>query len=173
MKNKLLIINSFVLLFFASCKKNFLDRQPLDQYSESSLWTSASDVEAALNGCYKGWESGSWIFYFDCASDNAFNPYPWEGFQMQGNMGLLTPTNTGYDKWNFNTIQKCNWFLASVEKTTIDEGLKKRTEAEARFLRAYEYFIMSQLYGDVPLITTNISTEEANVVTRNSKEEVV
>lgn len=173
MKNKLIIINSLALLFFASCKKDFLDRQPLDQYSETSLWTSASDVEAALNGCYKGWESGSWIFYFDCSSDNAFNPYPWEGYQMQGNMGLLTSTNTGVSKWNFNTIQKCNWFLASVEKTSIDENLKKRTIAEARFLRAYKYFIMSQLYGDVPLITTNISTEEANVVTRNSKEEVV
>jgi hypothetical protein len=54
----------------------------------------------------------------------------------------------------------------------MDEALKTSMKAEARFLRAYKYFIMSQLYGDVPLITSNISTEEANKVNRNSKDEV-
>jgi starch-binding outer membrane protein, SusD/RagB family len=173
MKNKLIIIGSVLISLCCSCEKNFLDRQPLDQYSETSLWTSASDAEAALNGCYKGWESGSWLFYIDCASDNAFNPYPWEGYSMMGNMSQLSPNNTGDHKWDFRTIQKCNWFLANVDKTPMDEGLKKRMIAEARFLRAYRYVQMSQLYGDVPLIITNISTEESNELTRNSKQEVV
>ena len=77
----------FIMLAFAlsSCKKDFLDLQPLDEYSETSLWTSVEDAEAALNGCYNGWESGEWIYYIDCASDNAFNPYPWEGYSMMGN----------------------------------------------------------------------------------------
>lgn len=174
MKNKfIIVIYSLSTVLCWSCKKDFLDRQPLDQYSESSLWSSAKDAEAALNGCYNGWESGTWLFYMDCASDNAFNAYPWEGYIMLGNTGLLTPTNTGNDKWNFNTIQKCNWFLANVDKTPMDDDLKKRMQAEARFLRAYKYFIMSQLYGDVPLITTNISTEQANIVTRTSKDSVI
>jgi hypothetical protein len=173
MKNKLIIFCSAVIALCCSCNKDFLDREPLDQYSESSLWTSASDADAALNGCYKGWESGSWIFYMDCASDNAFNPYPWEGYAMMGNMQLLSSNNTGNNKWNFQTIQKCNWFLANVDKTPMDETLKKRMTAEARFLRAYKYVVMSQLYGDVPLITTNISTAEANEIQRTSKAEVV
>jgi hypothetical protein len=173
MKNKLVILGSILISLCCSCEKNFLDRQPLDQYSETSLWTSASDAEAALNGCYKGWESGSWLFYIDCASDNAFNPYPWEGYQELGNMSLLSPTNPGNGKWSFETIQKVNWFLANVDKTPMDETLKNRMKAEARFLRAYRYVQMSQLYGDVPLITTNISTTEANEIARNSKQEVV
>src|SRR5665647_171373 len=162
MKNKFIIIFGLASLLCNSCKKGFLDRGPLDQYSESSLWTSANDAQAALNGCYSGWESGTWLFYMDCGSDNAVNPYPWEGYAMLGNMGLLTPTNTGNQKWNFQTIQKCNWFLESIGKTPMDDGLKSRMKAEARFLRAYKYFVMAQLYGDVPLITTNVSTEQAN-----------
>lgn len=173
MKNKLIILGSILISLCCSCEKNFLDRQPLDQYSESSLWTSAADAEAALNGCYRNWESGSWIFYIDCASDNAFNPYPWEGYSMMGNMSQLTPNNTGVSKWNFQTVQKCNWFLANVDKTPMDETLKKRMIAEARFLRAYKYVQMSQLYGGVPLLTTNIGTKEANELTRNTKQEVV
>ena len=137
-----------------SCDSDFLDRQPLDEYSESSLWTSAKDAEAALNGVYNRWEDGSWIFYVDCASDNAFNPYPWEGYSMMGNASQLTPNNTGVNKWNFSTIQKANWFLANVDKTPMDDALKARMKAEARFLRAYRYYQMSQLYGDVPLVST-------------------
>jgi hypothetical protein len=173
MKNKLFLISSFIILSIWSCKKDFLDREPLDQFSESSLWGSENDVLAALNGCYSGWESGSYIFYLDCASDNAFNPYPWEGYMQLGNAGLLSANNTGVNKWGFNTIQKCNWFLANIGKTTINEDLKKRTAAEARFLRAYQYFLLSQLYGDAPLITANLTTEEANAITRTPKAEVV
>ena len=165
----------FIMLAFAlsSCKKDFLDLQPLDEYSETSLWTSVEDAEAALNGCYNGWESGEWIYYIDCASDNAFNPYPWEGYSMMGNMVLLTPTNTGINRWNFNTIQKVNWFLANIDKVTMDDELKDRMKAEARFLRAYKYVIMTQAYGDVPLLTANITPEEANGIGRTPKAEVV
>ena len=173
MKYKFIFLYILASVFFTSCHKDFLDRRPLDQYSESTLWTSANDATAALNGCYSGWESGTWIFYMDCTSDNAFDPYPWEGYTMYGNPTLLTPTNTGVDKWNFRTIQKCNWFLASVDPTPMDATLKSRMKAEARFLRAYKYFIMSQLYGDVPLVTNNISTAEANLLKRTPKDSVI
>ncbi len=150
MKKCLIIAGSILLASLCSCTKHFLDRQPLDQYSETSLWTSASDARAALNGCYSGWESGTWIFYMDCGSDNAFDPYPWEGYSMYGNPVLLTPNNTGVDKWNFTTIQKCNWFLASIDKTPMDDSLKSQMKAEARFLRAYKYFVMSQPTATCP-----------------------
>jgi len=174
MKNKIIpILICIVVLFNYSCSKDFLDLQPNDQYTESALWTSAGDAQAALSGCYTDWENGWWVYYVDCASDNAFNPYPWEGFTMLGNGLLLTPNNPGDNKWKFTTIQRCNWFLAGIEKTPMDENLKKRMKAEARFLRAYRYFLMSQLYGDVPLMTTNITTELANSVARNPKAEVL
>jgi hypothetical protein len=38
----------------------------------------------------------------------------------------------------------------------------KRLKAEVRFLRAYEYFVLSQFYGAVPLVTRTLSLEEAN-----------
>lgn len=172
MKNILIIFYSFLAVIFCSCE-DFLDRQPLTDYSDAALWTSEKDASSALNGCYRSWESGPWVFYIDCGSDNAFSPYSSEGYQMYGNMSLLTPANVGNHKWNFATIQKCNWFLASIDKTPINEDLIKRMKAEARFLRAYKYFVMSQLYGDVPLMTTLVSSEEANTITRNSKADIV
>jgi hypothetical protein len=177
MKNKFVIIGSVLAVLFCSCKKNYLDRFPTDQYSNSSLWTSASDAAAALNGVYSKWENGiyaeGWLIRMDEGSDNAVCPYSWESYSMLGNQILLTPTNTGAGKWDYNTIQKCNWFLTNVDKTPMDESLKNRMKAEARFLRAYKYFIMSQLYGDVPLVTKNVTTSEANSFARTSKDSVL
>ncbi len=167
----------------SACSKKFLDREPTNAYSVGSLFTDSSDAIAAINGCYNGWnnpfsDSGpSWsdelnVQYMDCVSDNAYSQFPWEGFQAYGN-GFATATNGNQESlWNFVTIQKCNWFLENVDKAPIDTALKLRTEGEARFIRAYTYFVMSQLYGDVPLVTNNITTDQANVVTRTSKADV-
>ncbi len=46
-------------------------------------------------------------------------------------------------------------------------------KGEARFIRAYQFFQKSQLYGDVPLFTKILSTQEANTITRTPKAEVV
>ena len=171
MKKLIYILAGIILL--TSCKKDFLDRQPLDEYSESSLWSNAKDAQTALNGCYSGWEDADRIVYMDCASDNAYNQWPWEGYTALGNMQLLTPTNTGAGMWDFGTIQRCNWFLANVDVTPMDDNLKARMKAEARFLRAYKYFSAAQVYGDYPLVLKQLTTAEANEVKRTPKTEIM
>ena len=119
-------------------------------------------------------EDGQWVIYMDVASDNAHNPYPWEGWQEFGNMQLLTPNSWRLStKFSFRTITKCNWFLENIDKAPIDETLLARMKGEVRFIRAYEYFQRSQLFGDYPLITKMLTTEEANAVSRTPKAEVV
>lgn len=173
MRSIFLILSSLIILFMISCEKDVLDKQPLDEYSESSLWASESDAEGALNGIYDGWETANRIIYMDCASDNAYNQFPWEGYQEFGNAQLLTPTNPGAGRWDFTTIQRANWFLENVDQTPMEEDVKARMKAEARFLRAYQYFYSAQMYGDFPLVLTQITPEEANELTRNPKSEVV
>ena len=165
MKNRIYLI-ILLALVFGSCQKDLLNRTPMDSYSNNSLWTSQSDAEAALNGCYSGWENDYNVLYLDAASDNVYSQFPWEGYQDYGNGTVTSSDINSFDRWSYKTIQKCNWFLENVDKTPMDEDLKKRYKAEVRFLRSYEYFIMSQLYGDVPLVDHTVTTEEANTVTR-------
>ncbi|MDR0792924.1 MAG: RagB/SusD family nutrient uptake outer membrane protein [Chitinophagaceae bacterium] len=171
MKNRLYIV-LILSVAVCSCSKNFLDRQPLTQYSETSLWTGANDAIAACNAAYSNFEDGQWVVYMDVASDNAHDPYPWEGWQEFGNMQLLSP-NSGGGKYNFTNITTCNWFLANVDKTPMDETLLKRLKAEVKFIRAYQYFERTQLYGDFPLVTTMLTVAEANAVERTPKADVV
>ena len=172
-KNRFLILLG-LLIFIASSCEDYLDRQPLTEYSETTLWTGENDAVAACNACYSNFEDGQWVIYMDVASDNAHNPYPWEGWQEFGNMQLLTPNSWRLStKFSFRTITKCNWFLENIDKAPIDETLLARMKGEVRFIRAYEYFQRSQLFGDYPLITKMLTTEEANAVSRTPKAEVV
>ena len=77
-----------------------------------------------------------------------------------------------------------NMFLQEVEGQEFDE-LKHNEDYEdimaqfkyypyeARFLRAYFYFELAKRYGDIPLITTLLSEEEANMQKRTSFDEVI
>jgi len=93
MKRNILYILLFSAALQSACNKDFLDRKPLDAYSNSSLWTSQADAAAALSGCYKGWEGDYAIIYMDAASDNMYSQYPWEGYTAYGN-STVTPGNT-------------------------------------------------------------------------------
>lgn len=167
------IIILLVGVVFSACDDSFLDRYPLDVFSDSSLWSSVSDAEAALNGCYNNWEDGHRVIYMDVASDNEYNQFPWRNYTQLGNMQLLTPTNTGAHRWSFTTIQRCNWFLENIDKVSMDDSLRKQMKGEARFLRAYRYFIAQQLYGDFPLVTETLTPEQANLTTRDDKQVIV
>src|SRR5699024_10617117 len=168
MKNSLIILSLFLAVLLAGCQKNFLDRNPQDAYSNSSLCSSESDALAALNGCYSSWDDGYHVLYMDGVSDNVYSQYYWEGYTSLGN-GSASPSDTWIsDRWtpSYATVQKCNWFLENVDRTPMDETLKTRMKAEARFLRAYQYYTLTQLYGDVPLVTWTLSQDEANAVSR-------
>lgn len=172
MRNKISIIILLLPVLVGSCKKDFLDRQPLNEYSEATLWTGVNDATAAATACYANFENGQRVTYMDDASDNAHNPYPWEGWQQYGNPQLLSPNNTGLI-YNYTGITRCNWFLASIDKTPMPQELIDRMKGEVRFLRAYQFFQRSQLYGDFPLITKMLTVEEANTIERTPKAQVV
>lgn len=186
MTKRLFVYTILGLLVLSACKKNFLDRQPSDSLSNSSLFTDSSDVIAALNGCYSGWNNpisglqgwadGYNVIYLDGASDNVYSQYPWEGFQAYGNgsatPGGVSPNGNSDNLYNYVTIQKCNWFLANVTKAPIDNALLLRIQGEARFIRAYQYFMMAQLYGGVPLVTESLTPAQADAAQRTSKDSI-
>ena len=134
-----------VSLLFTACKKDFLTREPQDAYSNASLWTSANDASAALAGVYNGssvtyanevgWATATWMIYLDCASDNAYNQYPWEGFQAYGN-GSVNPSTGDASAYNYTGITRANFFLANIGKTPMDATLKANMIAQVRFIRA-------------------------------------
>src|SRR5690606_7392686 len=150
------------LIAFASCES--LDQAPLDTTNELAFWNTERETLYAVSGLYNGWEDGSQIFYMDCVSDNSNSDFPWEGFQALGN-GTASPTNSGNadSRYSYTHIRRANWILENIDQSPISEELREKFVGEVRTIRAYRYLDMAILFGDVPLITKTVTTDEALV----------
>lgn len=154
-----------------SCKKDFLERAPQDQLSQSTFWTTEKDAYAALNAIYgASLDYVETAIYNDGASDNAHAQYPWESNATTISLGdVNTGTNAG---WSFGDIRRVNYFLENVDKVSMKETLKERFKAEARFLRAMRYADLMNKFGAVPLVTKTLTIEES-YLGRTPKAEVL
>ena len=167
-----------VSMILGSCQKDFLERVPQDQLSESTFWTSEKDTYAALNAIYgASLDYVETSIYQDGATDNAHAQYPWESNATVIASGDVTTNLNGIlgyynGMWEFSTIRRANYFLENVDKVTLDAAAKERIKAEARFLRAMRYADLINYFGDVPLVTKTLELEES-YIGRTPKAEVL
>ena len=62
----------------------------------------------------------------------------------------------------YNTIYMCNAILEGVAgNTSLSPDTRDALEGESRFVRAFTYFYLTNLYGDVPLVTQTDYTVNA------------
>ncbi|SHE64504.1 Starch-binding associating with outer membrane [Fodinibius roseus] len=157
-----------------SCGDGFLDVTPKNSLSDNTFWQTEQDAELALAGLYENWETWSNIIYFDGMSDNAY--YPGWSHKIDGS---ASPTNLAESYWGdpysgdwfeYGRIRKYNNFLEKIENVSMDEATKERYKAEARFLRAYNYFYKVMMFGDMPLVTETLGPDA--VMARTPAEEV-
>lgn len=71
----------------------------------------------------------------------------------------------------YNMIYMINRALEGLENANINDDLRQDLRGQILFIRAYAYFYLTNLYGDVPLLLTSDYNTNA-ISPRNSKEEV-
>ena len=164
------MIAAVAALSTVSCS-DFLDTTPKDALSPKTTWKTEADADNFLTGCYDYWEDPTALLYWDCGSDFGYNNFEHEGFKSIGN-GTMTQGNPGWSFYDFGTIRRVNEFLDNVDKCSFSsDAVKEDMKAQARFIRAYRYFVMNWNYGGVPIIKNYANASEAQVP-RNSEEEV-
>ena len=100
--------------------------------------------------------------------------------------GSWSPANPYSGTWTraYTAIADVNMYLEKIEQTDISEwkynGQYENWIAqmelfpyELRFLRAYFYFELFKTYGDVPLVTTTLTNEQANSIHRTKADSIV
>ena len=160
----------------AGCKK--MDLAPTDRFTELNFWESGENVNNALNNVYNRMYNSQLFFYNEALSDNAYTRIGISaGFPDAISSGSFTSTLARFiNEWNYyyTGIKAANIFLDNVDKNkTLEAGLKERMKAEVRFVRAFHYFKLTNWWGDVPLLTKDITPDEAKSVGRTPKAEVV
>jgi hypothetical protein len=172
-------------IFFSGCEDNFLDRQPLDRLSKSTFWNTENDAMMALTGVYfeEGnaydyldyslWNQDTHMRLFEATTDNGKEK---DNFVTLFNNGGLNQANTivaGLWTSSYLKICKCNNFLDNIDNVKMDLGKLAQIKAEVKTIRAFNYFYLAFLWGDVPLITKVQTINEANSVTRTPRAEVI
>lgn len=169
--NKYFAITALVLV--SGCRK--LDIAPTDAYSVLNFWSSDANVYNALNNNYSLMYNSGLYFAAEGLSDNAYSQTNTDLIQIaSGNANAQTPKFAGDWAYYYSTIKSCNQFLANVDKnTTLGTAVLARVKAETRFIRAFEDFNLTKWYGDIPLVSTDISQDEAKTIARTPKAEVI
>lgn len=183
-KNKFsLWLVAFAMIAGVSCKKNFLDRDPLKDPSSTTYWTSEDDVKAALAGVYTRLQAdffGYQRIYLEGLTDNAYAD-PQNAFLS--NLPLLTtgginsslssgsPLGLMYST-PYRIIASCNFFLDNVDKAPISNEKKNAYKGEVRFIRALAYFDLVRSFGDVILYDHFPTTLEEAKIAKSPKEQV-
>ncbi|WP_207425259.1 RagB/SusD family nutrient uptake outer membrane protein [Pedobacter sp. SYSU D00535] len=170
-----------LLLGIASCKKDFLDKNPPNSVSSEIFWASESDVQTGLAGVYSRLQQnflGYERVYLEGLTDNAYlDP----GNGNQSNMQVmttgginagLTGAMTNMYSTPYRAISSVNYFLANVDRAPVSEANKNVYKAEVRFIRALAYFDLVQAFGPVPIYRTYFKTLDEYKIPKSTAAEV-
>lgn len=169
MKQKITIYTLFATLFLLTSCKGFLDKDPIATLDAGSFFQTQADAIQAVNAAYKPltFSNGNNNFYWafgTLASDEAIAGG--DG-SRSGLVELDALTHTprtdeinNFWKLQFSGIIQANLVLDKIQKITFDKTTQNRVTGEALFLRSYYYFLLTQVYGDVPLFITVIPPDK-------------
>ena len=181
-----LLLGALFLLTITSCKK-WLSDHDVDpsNLSPGTYYTIPAHAEAAIAAAY-----GQTRFVNGGAGIFANN------FQMLEMLTGTAKTETGQNTdlnniigltiigdnvfvtnwWNgpYSVIAQANSVLDKVPAITpMDAAQKKKILGEAQFLRAWSYFYLARLYGDVPLITTSVDAASPLLLAKRSSKDSI
>lgn len=169
-----IIIVIIAVSSFVSCGKDFLDKKPIIGVTSDNFYKTEADAIAAVNAAYGALQfemspAGHFRWFWgDIMSDDSEKGGSGDNdvvelLQLEQFKG---PTNTDMldSEWNadYEGIYRANVVLEKVPGIEMDEVLKRRILAEAKFIRAWFYYNLNTMFGGVPLVDKVLSPSEYN-----------
>ena len=175
MKTKIYLFILPLLALMVSCEKQ-LDQTPVSSITTENFYSNNNDFLQGVNGAYAQLSAypSQALWLGEMRSDNinatSDGNRDWDGVNNFSPNITTVGFITNAWKNNFNGIYNANNVLQALEtKSSVigDESLVKRYTAECRFLRAFYYFQLLRLYGQVPILSTVKSATEVNTIPRS------
>lgn len=165
---------------FISCS-DYLDREPFEEPSSGTIKDEASAI-AMTNAAYqplqrpKLYNMRMWTLDIIAGNSVVGAGGGDDGIEtIQLANFVAGPDNFGViDLWRGPNpgILYCNNVIETLPGMDINPAVKDRCIGEARFLRANYYFILVQLFGDVPVSLTPAKPGDDLFPARTSREEI-
>lgn len=149
----------FLALTIVGCKKFVQIDPPNTQLTSNEVFNNNTTATSALLNIYEAmynnsesysmaWETGFMSDELKCYSKNATN--------LQYYKNSLSESSNTFGPWSraYNYIYQTNAILEGVQgNKSISSSVQKQLIGEAKFIRAYWYFYLTNCYGDVPIVT--------------------
>lgn len=177
MKNLTISIFFLIALISTGCD-DMLDTEPYSIITSQNMWSSESEARAGIAGMYNQFRSTfndfDFLIYFELRS----------GFWQTGASGAAqwddlfnnTPNATSTPSLNwkefYKIINSANLAVKYIPEINFgNQEEKDNLLADAYFIRAYTYFSLARIWGDVPLVLSpfesvndeNLYPEKADV----------
>ncbi|MFA6728533.1 MAG: RagB/SusD family nutrient uptake outer membrane protein [Prevotella sp.] len=166
MKKILNIVSVGLLsLSFASCSINSVEN--ISEASTANFPATADDAESALAGIYEGlnqmnqYPQESFLYYSLLASDDQLGGGgPNDKFMQAEDMLCSYGANMTNDFWTvrYQGINRANTLIQALPNTKLTDAQKNQYMGEALFFRAFYYYELASMYGNVPLVTVPTGT---------------
>lgn len=174
MKLRTLLYASLATLLLAGCESQ-LEIDPISDISNANFWKNQSDVEGYLTGAYCHYR-----FVWDRTTygedrGDGLEPGTLAGRVSRAFTQSLDNEN-GYDwRVNYTDLHHVNLILKYAPGIPFgSEKDKNRVMAQAYTLRAHNYMMLLQMWGDVPLVLEPTeSYNKDNKPSRQPKEDVM
>lgn len=165
MKKYIFRISIFFIIISTSCSKDFLNKTPSDMLSSDTFFTQEKDLIFATNACYAALGNSTTLLKIEVATDNSYDGHSWNSLYNMAK-GVSNPYD-GYSTyyWNerYKGIQRVNRALEGAENIpNLNADVKAEQTAQLRFLRAYFYFDLTYLFGDVPYFDNSVKPDDLN-----------
>jgi len=161
----------FVVFLGVSCE-NILDKDPIGTLDAGSFFQTEADAIQALNAAYK-----------PLTFSNSNNNFYWAFGVLAGDEAIAggdgsrsgmveidalthTPRTeeiNSFWKLQYSGITQCNLVLDKIREINFNPAVQNRIIGEALFLRSYYYFLLLQVFGDVPLLTAIVSPDKLKI----------
>jgi len=145
----------FMVVLFNSCS-NFLNTDLKGEYTSENYYTSPEAATMAVTAVYNSLYGNTLWIFGDVASDDAVKGgnsgdqadiNAIDDFSASSDNGFLS----AFWKSSYETIARANNCITYIAPMSINVTLRDRLVGEAKFLRAYTYFNLVNIFGKVPL----------------------
>ncbi len=166
MKNlKIYYIAILCMLGASSCNDAFLDRYPTDQMTDENFWQTEAHVRSVAVTFTSSLRGKYWLNMTEAMAESA----PWAvatAFRTIGGGNYATDISQVNTIWveSYTYIGRTNYFLNNYHRAVnVSEAVRERFAAEAYFYRAFNYWILTSYFGDVPYITSELNVDSPDV----------
>lgn len=170
-----LVLLFATLINSSSCKKFIEVDPPVDKITSELVFTDDKTATSAVLGTYTQMmitlpviSSGGVTIYTGLSSDELYNTNISDPNITEFTNNAISPSNgvSASDFWlkGYNIIYQSNACIEGLSNnSSVSISVRNQLLGEMKFIRAFVYFYLVNLYGDVPLITKTDYRENSSM----------